>query len=89
MGQNIVIFKFEFKVVVILLQLKCLSLGAYLIYVYWSDKLIGGTPYKISATMKGAGNKVKISGPGLKGGYVGQDLRVTVDTQEAGNGKFY
>ena len=29
---------------------------------------------------------MKVSGPGLIGGYVGQDLRVMVDTQEAGNG---
>jgi hypothetical protein len=42
--------------------------------------------YKITATIKGAGQKVKVSGPGLIGGYVGQDLRVMVDTQEAGNG---
>lgn len=61
--------------------------GAYLLYVYWSDKLIGGTPYKVTATMKGAGNKVKVTGPGLKGGFVGQDLRVLVDTQAAGNGE--
>ncbi|VDI30244.1 filamin [Mytilus galloprovincialis] len=61
--------------------------GAYLIYVYWSEHLIGGTPYKISATMKGAGSKVKVSGQGLKGGYVGQELKVTVDTEEAGNGE--
>ena len=65
-----------------------LFLGGYLIYVYWSDKLIGGTPYKVTANTKGAGGKVKVSGPGLKGGYVGQELRITVDTKEAGQGMF-
>ena len=37
--------------------------------------------------MKGHSDKVKIEGQGLRGGYVGQELRAIVDTSEAGNGE--
>ena len=32
------------------------------------------------------GVQVKVEGPGLKGGFVGQELRAVVDTTQAGNG---
>ncbi|KAJ8310288.1 hypothetical protein KUTeg_012153 [Tegillarca granosa] len=61
--------------------------GGYLLYVYWSDNLVPGSPYKLTVTTRGASNKVKVSGAGLKGGFVGQELRVVVDISEAGNGE--
>lgn len=62
--------------------------GGYLLYVYWSDNLVPGSPYKLTVTTRGASNKVKVSGAGLKGGFVGQELRVVVDISEAGNGTY-
>jgi len=32
------------------------------------------------------GVQVKVEGQGLKGGFVGQELRAVVDTTQAGNG---
>lgn len=63
-------------------------LGAYVLYVYWSEQLVPKCPYKITASNKGASGKVKVTGQGLKGGYVGQELHLDVDTTEAGFGKF-
>ena len=63
--------------------------GAYVLYVYWSEQLVPKCPYKITATSKGASGKVKVTGQGLKGGYVGQELHLDIDTTEAGLGKFY
>lgn len=63
-------------------------LGAYVLYVYWSEQLAPKCPYKITASNKGASGKVKVTGQGLKGGYVGQELHLDVDTTEAGFGKF-
>ena len=61
--------------------------GGYLLYVYWSDQLVPECPHKITVTSKGTGRKVKVTGQGLKGGFVGQELRVIVDTTEAGYGR--
>ena len=55
-------------------------------YVEWSEHQIQGSPFKVTITMKGNSHKVKVEGQGLKGGYVGQELRAVVDTSEAGNG---
>ena len=55
--------------------------------MYWSDQLVPECPHKITVTSKGTGRKVKVTGQGLKGGFVGQELRVIVDTTEAGYGK--
>lgn len=56
--------------------------------MYWSEQLVPKCPYKITASNKGASGKVKVTGQGLKGGYVGQELHLDVDTTEAGFGKF-
>lgn len=61
--------------------------GAYVLYVYWSEQLAPKCPYKITASNKGASGKVKVTGQGLKGGYVGQELHLDVDTTEAGFGE--
>ncbi|XP_022287770.2 filamin-A-like [Crassostrea virginica] len=61
--------------------------GAYVLYVYWSEQLVPKCPYKITATSKGASGKVKVTGQGLKGGYVGQELHLDIDTTEAGLGE--
>lgn len=64
------------------------NLGAYVLYVYWSEQLVPKCPYKITASNKGASGKVKVTGQGLKGGYVGQELHLDVDTTEASFGTF-
>ncbi|KAL5004306.1 hypothetical protein ScPMuIL_017762 [Solemya velum] len=61
--------------------------GGFLLYVYWSGKQIPGSPFKVTISLKGFSEKVVVTGPGLKGGYVGQELRISVDTKEAGNGE--
>ena len=53
----------------------------------WSELQVQGSQFKVTITMKGNSDKVKVEGQGLKGGYVGQELRAIVDTSEAGNGK--
>lgn len=53
----------------------------------WSGFQVPGSPFKVNITTKGHSDKVKVEGPGLRGGYVGQELRAVVDTSEAGNGK--
>ncbi|KAK3602502.1 hypothetical protein CHS0354_022370 [Potamilus streckersoni] len=61
--------------------------GGYLLYVFWSEETVPGTPFKVSVLPKGRSNKVLVTGSGLKGGYVGQELCVNVDSREAGNGE--
>ncbi|XP_060074083.1 filamin-A-like [Ylistrum balloti] len=63
------------------------SPGAYLMYIYWSGTKLFDVPYKISVSHRGAEGKVKVLGRGLKGGFVGQELRVIVDTTAAGYGE--
>lgn len=61
--------------------------GGFLLYVYWSGVLVPGCPHKVSITAKGDVSKVKVFGEGLKGGIAGYELKVFVDTREAGPGK--
>ncbi|KAL3848275.1 hypothetical protein ACJMK2_019143 [Sinanodonta woodiana] len=61
--------------------------GAYVLYVFWSDEMVPGSPFKVSVLPKGRSNKVLVTGSGLKGGYVGQELCVNIDSREAGNGE--
>ncbi|XP_076454287.1 filamin-A-like [Babylonia areolata] len=61
--------------------------GGFLLYVYWSDILVPGCPHKVTVTSKGDVSKVKVTGEGLKGGIAGSELRVFVDTKEAGPGE--
>ncbi|XP_045200406.2 filamin-B-like isoform X2 [Mercenaria mercenaria] len=61
--------------------------GGYLLHVEWSGFQVPGSPFKVNITTKGHSDKVKVDGPGLRGGYVGQELRAVVDTTEAGNGE--
>ncbi|XP_062580675.1 filamin-A-like [Saccostrea cucullata] len=61
--------------------------GAYVLFVYWSEQLVPGCPFKITVSSKGASDKVKVTGQGLRGGYVGQELRLDIDTTEAGFGE--
>ena len=58
-----------------------------MLYVEWSGFQIPGAPFKVTVTNKGDSAKVKVEGAGLRGGYVGQELRAVVDTTDAGNGK--
>ncbi|XP_052216594.1 filamin-A-like isoform X3 [Dreissena polymorpha] len=61
--------------------------GGYLLHVEWSGFHVPGSPFKVTVTNKGHGDKVKVEGQGLKGGFVGQQLRAVVDTTAAGNGE--
>ncbi|KAK7089925.1 filamin-A-like isoform X2 [Littorina saxatilis] len=61
--------------------------GGFLLNVYWSDILVPGCPHKVTVTAKGDISKVKVSGEGLKGGIAGHELKVFVDTKEAGPGE--
>ncbi|XP_021353779.1 filamin-A-like [Mizuhopecten yessoensis] len=63
------------------------SPGAYLLYIYWSGTKLINVPYKLSVSHREAGGKVKVIGRGLKGGFVGQELRVIVNTTFAGYGE--
>lgn len=63
------------------------SPGAYLMYIYWSGTKLANVPYKISVSHRGTGGKVKVLGRGLRGGFVGQELRVIVNTTAAGYGE--
>ena len=61
--------------------------GGFLLYVHWSDILVPGCPHKVTVTAKGDVSKVRVTGEGLKGGIAGHELKVFVDTKEAGPGK--
>ncbi|XP_052782303.1 filamin-B-like isoform X2 [Mya arenaria] len=61
--------------------------GGYLLHVEWSGFHIPGSPFKVNVTNKGHSDKVTVEGAGLRGGYVGQELRAVVDTTAAGNGE--
>ncbi|BFZ00555.1 hypothetical protein BsWGS_03594 [Bradybaena similaris] len=61
--------------------------GSFLLYVYWSDQLLPGCPLKIAVTSKGDVSKVKVSGQGLNGGVSNTELKICVDTREAGPGE--
>lgn len=61
--------------------------GGYLLHVEWSGFQVPGSPFKVNITTKGNSDKVKVEGPGLRGGFVGQELRAVVDTTDAGNGE--
>ena len=61
--------------------------GGFLLYVYWSDILVPGCPHKVTVTSKGDVSKVKVTGEGLKGGIAGSEMRVFVDTKDAGPGR--
>ncbi|XP_067668452.1 filamin-A-like isoform X2 [Haliotis asinina] len=61
--------------------------GGFLLYVYWSDDLVPGCPFKITVTPKGDVSKVKVTGEGLRGGIAGQELTFLVNTKEAGPGE--
>lgn len=61
--------------------------GGFLLYVHWSRMLVPGCPHKVTVTSKGDVTKVTVSGEGLRGGIAGHELKVFVDTKEAGPGE--
>ncbi|CAL1548545.1 unnamed protein product [Lymnaea stagnalis] len=69
------------------MQLLSNFLGSFLLFVYWSDTLVPGCPHKINITAKGDIKRVNVYGEGLNGGISGSELKVFVDTTEAGPGK--
>jgi filamin len=61
--------------------------GAYLLSISWSDYQVPGSPFKVSVTSGTDSSKVVCTGDGLKGGAVGQELCIVVDTRRAGPGE--
>ena len=60
--------------------------GAYLLSIAWGGYQVPGSPFKVSVGCCNDASKVTVTGPGLDGGALGQDLCVTVDTRRAGSG---
>nr|KAG5688121.1 hypothetical protein BaRGS_007580 [Batillaria attramentaria] len=60
--------------------------GAYLLHITWNGRQLRGSPYKVNVIGAFYPNKVMVSGEGLKGGLLGRDLEVRIDTRKAGPG---
>ena len=63
--------------------------GAYLLSIAWGGYQIPGSPFKVNVGCCNDASKVTVTGKGLEGGALGQDLCVTVDTRRAGCGTNY
>lgn len=61
--------------------------GAYLLSISWASYQIPGSPFKVSVGCSNDASKVTVTGQGLEGGPVGQDLCLVVDTRRAGSGE--
>lgn len=61
--------------------------GAYLLHITWNGRQLRGSPYKVNVIGAFYPNKVMVSGEGLKGGLLGRDLEVRIDTRKAGPGE--
>jgi len=60
--------------------------GAYLLSVTWGGYQIPGSPFKVNVACSNDASKVTVTGEGLQGGALGQDLCAVVDTRRAGSG---
>ncbi|XP_075690052.1 filamin-B isoform X2 [Rhinoderma darwinii] len=60
--------------------------GVYDVEVNYDGNPVPGSPYSVEATLPPDPTKVKASGPGLKGGLVGNPAEFTIDTKGAGTG---
>lgn len=60
--------------------------GTYLLNVLWAGKQVKGCPLKVSILPQCDALRVVCSGEGLKGGVIGKESKVFVDTRRAGPG---
>ena len=60
--------------------------GKYFIVVVWSDSHVPGSPFKIRVYPGPDASKVKVTGPGTKDSYLGDNSELCIDTKEAGIG---
>ncbi|XP_048246439.1 filamin-C-like isoform X5 [Haliotis rufescens] len=61
--------------------------GAYLLHITWNGRQVKGAPFKVNVIGAFYPNKVAVSGEGLKGGLLGRDLDIRIDTRKAGPGE--
>ncbi|ESO98830.1 hypothetical protein LOTGIDRAFT_231196 [Lottia gigantea] len=61
--------------------------GAYLLHITWNGRQLRGSPYKVNVIGAFYPNRVEVSGEGLKGGMMGDDIDVRIDTRKAGPGE--
>ncbi|XP_046560616.1 filamin-C-like isoform X2 [Haliotis rubra] len=61
--------------------------GAYLLHITWNGRQVKGAPFKVNVIGAFYPNKVAVTGEGLKGGLLGRDLDIRIDTRKAGPGK--
>ncbi|XP_067668832.1 filamin-A-like isoform X1 [Haliotis asinina] len=61
--------------------------GAYLLHITWNDRHVKGAPFKVNVIGAFYPNKVAVTGEGLKGGLLGRDLDIRIDTRKAGPGE--
>ncbi|KAF7207732.1 filamin-B isoform X1 [Nothobranchius furzeri] len=60
--------------------------GVYAVNVSYDGHPIPGSPFPVEAHLPPDPSKVKASGPGLKGGLVGNPAKFAIDTKGAGTG---
>ena len=60
--------------------------GKYFIVVAWSETQIQGSPFKLRVYPAPDASKVKVFGPGLVDGFIGNPGQFTIDTREGGVG---
>ncbi|XP_051932355.1 filamin-B isoform X3 [Hippocampus zosterae] len=60
--------------------------GAYVINVSYDGHPIAGSPFPVEGLLPPDPSKVKAHGPGLTGGFVGNQAEFTIDTKGAGTG---
>jgi len=63
--------------------------GAYLLSISWGGYQLPGSPFKVTVGCCNDASKVTVTGAGLDGGALGQDLCCIVDTRRAGSGIQY
>lgn len=61
--------------------------GTYTLNVLWGGKQVAGCPIAIQVQSGCDPSKVICSGDGLKGGVLGEDIKVFIDTRRAGPGE--
>ncbi|XP_077428421.1 filamin B a isoform X1 [Vanacampus margaritifer] len=60
--------------------------GVYAVNVSYDGHPIAGSPFPVEGLLPPDPSKVKAHGPGLKGGFVGNQAEFTIDTKGAGTG---
>ncbi len=60
--------------------------GRYIVDVTWENHPIDGTPFEVNIIQPPKPENVKVHGPGLQGGTVGEGQTFIIETQDAGSG---